>query len=64
MEDGLKSYKEALASKDFSFWNDVIQNKIYSIMSNNTLDLSIYLKDQDPIDASEYLEGSIIVIVH
>ena len=36
VEDDLKTYKEAMASRDASFWKDAIQDEMDSILSNHT----------------------------
>ena len=39
MEDDPKTYKEAMASRDASFWKDAIQDEMDSILSNHTWEL-------------------------
>ena len=39
VEDDPKPYKEAMASRDASFWKDAIRDEMDSIMSNHTWEL-------------------------
>ena len=39
VEDDPKTYKEAVASRNASFWKDAIQDEMDSIMSNHTWEL-------------------------
>ena len=38
-DDDLKTYKEAMASRDAIFWKDFIREEMDSIMSNHTWEL-------------------------
>jgi len=36
MEDDPKTFREVMSSKDVAFWKEVVNDKIDSILSNNT----------------------------
>ncbi|GJQ96763.1 retrovirus-related pol polyprotein from transposon TNT 1-94 [Tanacetum coccineum] len=40
VEDAPKSYKEAITSRNFAFWNETIDDEMDFLISNNTLQLS------------------------
>nr|GEX77271.1 retrovirus-related Pol polyprotein from transposon TNT 1-94 [Tanacetum cinerariifolium] len=39
VKDAPKTYKEAIASRNFAFWKDAIDDEIDSLVSNNTWEL-------------------------
>ena len=49
IRDSPKTYKEAVASRDASFWKDAIQDEMDSIMSNHTWELVDLPKGSRPI---------------
>lgn len=49
LEDDPKTYKEAMASRDSSFWKDAIRDEMDSILSNQTWELVDLPKGSRPI---------------
>ena len=55
-EEDPKTFSEAMASRDVSFWKEVIEDEMNLILSNNTWVLRDYLQDQNPLSVNGPLE--------
>ena len=57
-----KTYKEAMTSRDASFWKEAINDEIYSIMSNQTWELVNLPSGSKPIGFQWDFEGNITLM--